>query len=558
MGQVSTTRSPEPRGASAATAAMAADGPWDSDPTRRRMSPARASEAVPELPLCVLRGVGKQFGGTWACRGVDLSIHAGEVHAVLGENGAGKSTLMKMLHGVYQPDEGAIEVAGRTVALATPRVAEDAGIAMIPQELDLFPDLSVCENLYVGRPRPRTRFGTFDWRTMRREARAIFDRLGLSIDVRAPVRSLSSANAQMVEIARALIRDARVVLMDEPTAALSQQESDRLFAIVRDLCARGVGVVYITHRLEEVFENADRVTVMRDGERVHTGPSHELDKHGLVQLMVGRPLQKFFHRTARVPGEVALRVEGLSRRGAFSGVSLELRRGEILGLAGLIGAGRSELAQAIFGIAPADTGTIAVAGRPVSIRSAEAALRHGIAYLPEERRSQGLHLSFASPWNIAFGNLAALSRFGFISAERERRTAADYGTMFSIRGDMTKPVGGLSGGNQQKVLLSKLLFQKPDVIILDEPTRGVDVGARAEIYRIIDELANAGKAILMISSELNEVLSMADRILVMYRGRLSRSFGGPDFSARQIGFATAGVDVSADAADAADAGAVNP
>ena len=505
----------------------------------------RPSDAVgaERAVLCRLKGVGKHFSGVWACRGVDLTVVAGEFHAVLGENGAGKSTLMKMLHGVHEPDEGSIEIDGRALSFASPRDAEAAGVAMIPQELDLFPDLSICENLYIGRQRPRTRLGTFDWAAMRREARAVFAKLGLDIDVRAPVRSLSSASAQMVEIARALIRDARIVLMDEPTAALSQQEADRLFAIVRDLCARGVGVVYITHRLEEVFENADRVTVMRDGARVHTGSSRDLTTQALVQLMVGRPLQKLFHRTARSPGTVALKIEGLTRRGAFEGVSFELRKGEIIGLAGLIGARRSELAQAIFGIAPADSGTITVDGHPVVIDTAATALKHGIAYLPEERRSQGLHLTFSSPWNIAFGNLEGLTRFGCVRPAQERQTANQFQSMFSIRGDMNQPVGGLSGGNQQKVLLSKLLFQEPDIILLDEPTRGVDVGARAEIYRIIDELANAGKAVLMISSELNEVLSMADRILVMYRGRLSGPFEGPEFSAQDIGFATAGVSV---------------
>ena len=310
--------------------------------------------------LCELHEIGKQFGGVWACRHISLTIKSGEVHAVLGENGAGKSTLMKLLHGVYAPDEGQISREGKHVSFATPRDAEKAGIAMIPQELDLFPDLSVCENLFVARARPRTRLGTFDWRAMRAQARAVFDSLGMDIDVRAPVRSLSSANAQMVEIARALLRHAEIVLMDEPTAALSLREADRLFAIVKVLCARGVGVVYITHRLEEVFENADRVTVLRDGQWVHTGPSRELEKKSLVELMVGRPLQKFFHRSARSPGDVALEVKALGRRSAFRDVSFELRKGEIVGLAGLIGAGRSELAQAIFGIAPADTGKILV------------------------------------------------------------------------------------------------------------------------------------------------------------------------------------------------------
>ncbi len=504
-------------------------------------SPVVRKPIAPDRVLCEMRNVGKQFGGVWACRGIDLTVRGGEVHAVLGENGAGKSTLMKLLHGVYSPDEGHIARDGQEVVFGSPRDAERSGIAMIPQELDLFPDLTVCENLFVGRTRPRTRFGAFDWGAMRREARAVFDRLGIQIDVLAKVGALSAASAQMVEIGRALLRDAQIMLMDEPTAALSLKEADRLFAIIRDLCVRGVGVVYITHRLEEVFENADRVTILRDGAHVHTGPSGELNKYRLVELMVGRPLQKFFHRTPRSPGEVVLQVAGLTGHG-FRDVSLELRRGEIVGLAGLIGAGRSELAQAIFGIAPAQAGTIAVRGRPVRIDRPSRALKHGIAYLPEERRSQGLHLGYSGPWNIAFGNLGRLSRLGLVSRRRERTEAATFQSMLSIRGDMSGEVIRLSGGNQQKVLLSKILFQGPEIILLDEPTRGVDVGARAEIYRLIDELANAGKAILMISSELNEVLSMADRILVMYRGGIAGAFAGPEFSVREIGFAAAGVE----------------
>lgn len=509
-----------------------------------KTSVAFGKSAVAGQTLCELKGVGKQFGGTWACRNIDLLVKAGEVHAVVGENGAGKSTLMKLLHGVYSPDEGSILRDGVPVSFRSPRNAEDAGIAMIPQELDLFPDLSVCENLFVGRTRPRTRFGAFDWTAMRRQARAVFDRLGIEIDVRTPVRALSSASAQMVEIGRALLRDAQIVLMDEPTAALSLKEAERLFSIIGELCGRGVGVVYITHRLEEVFEHADQMTVMRDGAWVHTGPSRELDKHRLVELMVGRPVQKFFHRTPRSPGEIAIRIKGLGVRGVFENASMELRRGEIVGLAGLVGAGRSELAQAIFGITPADAGSIEVHGRDVRIGSPSAALKQGIAYLPEERRSQGLHLGYSGPWNITFGNLDRLGGLGLISRRRERTAASKYQSMFSIRGNMSKEVVGLSGGNQQKVLLSKILFQEPDIIILDEPTRGVDVGARAEIYRIIDELANSGKAILMISSELNEVLSMADRILVMYQGRITGAFEGPDFSAREIGYAIAGVDAA--------------
>ncbi len=499
---------------------------------------ASASPAV----ACRLAGAGKRFGGIWACRSVDLDILAGEVHAVMGENGAGKSTLMKMLHGVHLPDEGQVEVAGRPVSLASPRAAEDAGIAMVPQELDLFPDLSVVENLFVGRTRPRTRLGTFDWNRMRRQAAAAFERLGAAFDLDAPVRSLSGANAQMVEIARALMHDARILILDEPTAALTETEAQRLFGIVRELILRGVAIVYISHRLDEIFEIADRITVMRDGERVHTGPTRDIDVARLIQLMVGRPLSKLFHRTRHPAGEELLRVEGLGRRGVFRDIAFALRRGEIVGMSGLIGAGRSEVAQAIYGIAPADKGRILVAGRPTAIPDARTAIARGIVYVPEERRSQGLILDYAIDWNIAFSGLDRITRAGFVSRRREREIAERFRGLFAIRASgLDAPVASLSGGNQQKVLIAKALAVEPEIILLDEPTRGVDVGAKAEIYRIIDDLAAAGKAVLVVSSEMNELLSMADRILVMHQGRLTGAFEGPDFSADAIGAAAAGV-----------------
>ena len=499
------------------------------------------SPAVPAI-ACRLVGVGKRFGGIWACRSVDLEIRAGEVHAVMGENGAGKSTLMKMLHGVHSPDEGHVEVGGRLVSLASPRDAEAAGIAMVPQELDLFPDLSVVENLFVGRPRPRTRFGTFDWNGMRRQAAAAFDRLAATFDLDAPVRSLSGANAQLVEIARALMHDAQVMILDEPTAALTETEAQRLFGIVRELTARGVAIVYISHRLDEIFEIADRITVMRDGERIHTGPTGEVDVARLIQLMVGRPLSKLFHRTRHPVGEDLLRVEALGRRGVFRDIDFTLRRGEIVGMSGLIGAGRSEVAQAIYGIAPADTGRILIAGRRVVIPDASTALALGIVYVPEERRSQGLILDYAIDWNIAFSALDRITRAGFVSRRREREIAERFRGLFAIRSSsLDAPVLSLSGGNQQKVLIAKALAVEPEIILLDEPTRGVDVGAKAEIYRIIDDLAAAGKAVLVVSSEMNELLSMADRILVMHQGRLTGNFEGPDFSPDAIGAAAAGV-----------------
>ncbi len=500
--------------------------------------------APAETTACAARliGVGKRYGGVWACRGVDLDILPGEVHAVMGENGAGKSTLMKMLNGVHRPDEGAVEIAGRAVTLASPRDAEAAGVAMVPQELDLFPDLSVVENLLVGRHRPRTRLGTYDRAEMRRQAAAAFERLNHPIDLDADARSLSGANAQLVEIARALMHEARVVILDEPTAALTEREAQRLLAIVRDLTARGVAVLYISHRLDEVFEIADRITVLRDGARIHTAPAAELDPAGLVRIMVGRPLETLFQRTRRPPGERLLEVEGLGRRGAFRDISFSLRRGEIVGLAGLIGAGRSEVAQAVFGFAPATEGEIRVAGDPVRIPNPQAAMRRGLAYVPEERRSQGLVLDNGVGWNVAFGALDRVSGAGLVSRRRETALAERFRDLFAIKsGGLDAPVISLSGGNQQKVLLAKALAAEPDIILLDEPTRGIDVGAKAEIYRIVDDLAAQGKAVLLISSEMNELLSMADRILVMHQGRLTGEFEGPDFDVEAIGSAAAGL-----------------
>jgi ABC-type sugar transport system ATPase subunit len=464
---------------------------------------------------------------------------------MMGENGAGKSTLMKMLHGVHLPDEGQVEVFGRSVMLTSPRVAEAEGIAMVPQELDLFPDLSIVENLFVGRKRPRTRFGTFDWPAMRRAALAAFARLDIEIDVDAAVRSLSGANAQMVEIARALMHEARIVIMDEPTAALTEREAQRLFGIVGELKRHGVAIIYISHRLDEVFQIADRITVLRDGERIHTGQKSSMDMTRLIQMMVGRPLSKLFHRTRHPAGDVMLELRKLGRRGTFRDISFTLRRGEIVGMSGLIGAGRSEVAQAIFGIAPATEGQILIAGREVAIATSQQGIRHGIIYVPEERRSQGLVLEYAIDWNISFSALSRISgRGGFVSRRREREIAERFRTLFSIRcNGIAAPVGSLSGGNQQKVLLAKALVVEPDIILLDEPTRGVDVGAKAEIYRIIDDLAATGKAVLVVSSEMNELLSMADRILVMHRGQLTGSFEGPEFPVDAIGAAAAGITV---------------
>jgi ABC-type sugar transport system ATPase subunit len=475
-------------------------------------------------PVFRLGGVTKRFGGVVAVREVDFDVRPGEVHALVGENGAGKSTLMKIVDGLYAPDEGVLEVGGEAASFSSPRDAEAAGIAMIPQELDLFPELSVAENLFVGRKRPRKGWGALDWDAMRAEARSRLDTLGVDLDVTAPVKQLSAANGQIVAIARALVGDAKAVIMDEPTSSLTEREAERLFRIIGDLTKEGVGVVYISHRLEEIFRISDRVTVLRDGRHIITAPASEMDAEELVRLMVGRPLNELFTRSASSPGEVALEVRGLSREGEFEDVDLQLRHGEILGLSGLVGAGRTELAQAVFGIAPPDSGEIIVEGETVRKHSPQAAMERGVFYVPEERRSQGLILPFSIKNNITLSILDRISRFGFVPRS-ERQTADKFAKELSIRGaNLSDPVGRLSGGNQQKVVVAKSLAREPSVLLLDEPTRGIDVGAKSEIYRLMDSLAKEGMAILLISSELEEVLSMSDRVLVMREGRIAGEF----------------------------------
>ncbi|MGH2866841.1 MAG: sugar ABC transporter ATP-binding protein [Solirubrobacteraceae bacterium] len=476
-------------------------------------------------PLCELRGITKRFGGVAALRDVDFSVRSGEVHALVGENGAGKSTLMKVLHGLYSPDSGEIRVNGQRVTLGSPRDAERLGIAMIPQELELFPDLSVVENLFVGRPKPRRRRLWIDDRAMRRLADEVFSELGVRIDARAPTRHLSVAARQLVAIARALLGAAGVVIMDEPTAALTERESERLFGVVDELRSRGVGIIYISHRLAEVTSIADRITVMRDGRQVSTNLATEITPGEIVKQMVGRPLAQLFSREHTAGTDIALEVRGLGAPGEFADISFRVHRGEVLGVAGLIGAGRTELAHAIFGINPAVQGEICVGGRPARIRNVQDAFRHGIGYVPEERRAQALFLPITIRRNIAFAALRMFSKRGMVQRGREAEAAGALFEQLAVRGGKpTDPVAQLSGGNQQKVVLAKSMCLQPSVLILDEPTRGVDIGARAEIYRLIDQMAREGIAIILISSELDEVLSMSDRILVMREGRISAEF----------------------------------
>jgi len=478
------------------------------------------------VPLIELREITKQFPGVRALDRVSFAVREGEVHALLGENGAGKSTLIKILTGAYQPDSGAILWRGQPVHFADTRQSQALGIVAIYQELSLYPDLTVAENIFMGH-QPRTRAGLVNWRVMAERARAILHELDADdLDIAWPVRGLSVGNQQRIEIAKALSQNARVLIMDEPTAALTQHDVERLFEIVRRLRERGVAIVYISHRLEEVFRLADRVTVLRDGQVV--GDTLEVSKTNqgeLIRMMVGRTLDTFFPKGAAKIGDTVLEVRGLTYRRAVRDVSFSLRQGEIVGLAGLIGAGRSELAHVIFGITPADSGQIIVNGRPVTIRTPRDAMALGIAYVPEDRKNQGLLTAMNVRENITLAVLRELLRGVFVDSRAEERTARDFVSALHIRASsLEQRVKELSGGNQQKVVVAKWLACKPRVLILDEPTRGIDVGAKAEIHRLMSELAQQGIAILMISSELPEILGMSDRILVIRQGRLVAEF----------------------------------
>jgi rhamnose transport system ATP-binding protein len=477
------------------------------------------SSEAPE-PLIELRGISKSFGGVQALADVSFQIHPGTVHGLVGENGAGKSTLVKILMGVVHPDAGELEVAGEVQRVGDAMGAHKLGLAAMYQEPAIFHDLSVAENVYAGR-RPRTRLHTVDWREMRAESARILRNLGVDFGPDNPVRGLGVADRQLLEIAKALSANARLLIMDEPTAALSPNEVENLFATVRRLRSRGVAVLFISHRLEEVSAIADVVTVLRDGHHVETREAAGLSQDEIVRLMVGRSLDALFPKEEAEIGEVVFRASGLARRGVFSGVSFELRRGEIAGLAGFVGSGRTEVARAVFGIDRLDAGRLEVGGRRFRPRSPRAALRRGIAYLPEDRLQQGLVQPMSVAKNASMAVLPRLTPGGILQPWRERRLARRFMEQLRIKATSpAQPVSGLSGGNQQKVVLSKWLAAEPKILILDEPTHGVDVGTKADVHRTISSLAAQGLTILLISSELPEILGMSDRVLVMSEGRL--------------------------------------
>jgi rhamnose transport system ATP-binding protein len=482
-----------------------------------------------------LRYAAKAFGAVQALIEGSVELRRGEVHALLGENGAGKSTLVKILAGVYQPDSGTLIVAGQEVTLHGPAAAMAAGIAVIYQEPTLFPDLTVAENMFIGR-QPLRKGRRIDRREMRAEAARTFARLGIPLDPGRIARGLSIADQQVVEIGKALSLDARVIVMDEPTAALSAAEVDRLFEVVRALKSQGAAVLFISHRLEEVFEICDRVTVMRDGKHVMTDALAGHTAADLVRAMVGRELaDRPPEAGAGTPGEPVLSVSRLTREGVFTDVSLTVRSGEIVGLAGLVGSGRTEVARAIFGIDRYDAGGVSVNKKPLRKASPTSAMAAGIGFVPEDRRQQGLVMDMSVQQNVALASLGRLRKGGLIRASSERALAADWAARLKIKyAKLTDPVSMLSGGNQQKVVLAKWLGRRPNVLIVDEPTRGIDVATKAEVHRLLAELARNGVGILMISSELPEVLGVSDRILVMREGRLMAEFSHADASEEAI------------------------
>jgi rhamnose transport system ATP-binding protein len=488
--------------------------------------------------ILALEGISKSFAGVNALKNVSFDVRAGEVHALLGENGAGKSTLIKIAAGVHTPDSGEIRLNDKPVRFSSPREANFAGIATVYQELLLFPDLTVAENIFLGHA-PRTKWRVLDWAKMRGRARALLNELDSpELEVDARVGSLSVANRQRVEIAKALSQDARFLIMDEPTASLADADVRRLMDVVRRLRERGVGIVYISHRMSEVFALADRVTVLRDGTYIGTHAVAEVTEGMLVSMMVGRPIDQLFPKSDVPIGQPVLELRNVSYRDEVENISLTLRAGEIVGIAGLVGSGRTELALTIFGITPASSGEILIDGKPVTIHSPVAARDLGIAYVPEDRGLQGLIRSQTIRENVSLALIDRIARWSIVERAKESRLARDLISRFGIRArGPEQRVRQLSGGNQQKVVLAKWVATEPRVLIMDEPTRGIDVGAKAEIHALMCRLAGQGIAIMMISSELPEVLGMSDRVLVMHSGRIVAAFNRAEASPDAVGAA---------------------
>lgn len=495
--------------------------------------------------LISMKGIDKGFPGVQALQNGQFELLPGEVHALMGENGAGKSTLMKILTGVYQKDAGEIVYKGRSVEFSDPKAAQDAGISMIHQELNLAPDLSVAHNIYMGRE-PRRGLKLFlNEKELLRNVRVLFDRMGLDMDPSTTVSDLTVAKQQMVEIAKALSYNADVLVMDEPTAALSDTEIEDLFVMIRQLRAKGVGIVYISHRMDEIKRITDRITVMRDGRYIDTVHTAEVTNQQIISMMVGREIYESSKpENARRDRETVLEVKGLNRGKALQDINFTLKKGEILGIAGLVGAGRTELARAIFGADPVQSGEIVIHGKPVKIREPHDAVRQGIGYLSEDRKQFGCDVDSDVKSNVVVASYGSFSKLGWFADDvKIRRTAEDVVDRLKVKTPhVDQEVKFLSGGNQQKVVIGKWLTRDCDILIFDEPTRGIDVGAKSEIYKLLNDLTEQGKSIIMISSELPEVLRMSHRILVMCEGRITGELDHEEASQEKImTLATAGM-----------------
>ncbi|MEY9165714.1 ABC-type sugar transport system ATPase subunit [Sinorhizobium fredii] len=483
----------------------------------------RETGALPNSEyLLEVENVRKEFAGVVALDNVSFRVRRGSVHALMGENGAGKSTLMKIIAGIYTPDSGTFKWRGQPIRLSSPLDALDNGIAMIHQELNLMAPMTVSENIWIRRE-PKNRFGFIDHDELRRRTLELFDRLGIDIDPDEQVGKLSVASRQMVEIAKAVSYESDVLIMDEPTSTLTEREVEHLFRIIRTLRESGKGIIYITHKMNELFEIADEVSIFRDGKYIATKAANEVTRDDVIRMMVGRELSQMFPKTPAPIGEVVLRARNLGLAGVFEGISFDLRAGEILGIAGLVGSGRSNIAETIFGVTPATSGTIEIGGKKVVVNSPAVAMEHGMAFLTEERKESGCFLLLNIQENMQMAALrSGYVRRGFVDQKCLFRDCAAMTSALRVKTpNMEELILNLSGGNQQKVLIARWLLTKPRILILDEPTRGIDVGAKAEIHRMISNLASEGLAVIMISSEMPEILGMSDRVMTIRQGRLS-------------------------------------
>ncbi|ADQ06416.1 ABC transporter related protein [Caldicellulosiruptor hydrothermalis 108] len=482
--------------------------------------------------LLLMEGIEKSFPGVQALKNARFELMPGEIHALVGENGAGKSTLMKILTGVYQKDAGRIVYKGREVEIPNPKIAQEMGISIVHQELNLMPHLTVAQNIFIGREPRRKSFSLFlDEEEMNKKTKELLDMLHLKVDPKTKVANLTVAKQQMVEIAKALSFNSEVLIMDEPTAALSEGEVEELFNILRKLKANGMGIIYISHRLEELKQIADRVTVMRDGQYIGTAKIDEITIDEIISMMVGREIYETLReKEVKENSEIVLEVSNLKRGNEIKDVSFKLRKGEILGFAGLVGAGRTEVARAVFGADPVESGEIYVRGKKVHIKSPSDAIKHGIAYLSEDRKRYGLMLGLDVESNMVLPSMKEfLNPLGFVKKKRAERICNEYVKKLRIKTpSLNQKVRNLSGGNQQKVIIAKWLMKNCDILIFDEPTRGIDVGAKNEIYKLLNELVNEGKSIIMISSELPEILRMSHRIIVMCEGRITAELSGKE------------------------------